>query len=132
MLKRQEHPLENISPMLNKKLDDLKGELGEAMRMIIEIENKSLMASRSVSPIMTPTRSRSNTPTPRKTATSTFASTYSTSPTKSPGGGFKSRTLTSIIPSTRDFRGPVISEIDTSDYPLGDILPMDPLAEDDV
>lgn len=133
MSKRQEQPLANMSPLMNQTIDNLKGELGEAMRMIAAIENKSLTASRSVSPIMTPTRSRSITPTPRKISSMTQASTYSASPSKSGAGtGVRSRTLTTAIYSNREFKGPMINEIITQDYPEGDLLPMDPLADDDV
>lgn len=133
MTKRKDQPLANLSPMLNQTIDTLKGELGEAMRMIAAIENKSLAASRSVSPIMTPNRSRSNTPTPRKMSAMTQASTFSASPSRIGGGaGVKSRTLTSVTYSNREFKGPLISEISTADHPEGDIVPLDPLADYDV
>ena len=133
MTKRQQQPLHDLSPLLNKTIDELKGELGEAMRMLIEIENKSIMASRSVSPIMTPTRSRSNTATPRKNSSMLQANNFSPSPSKSgTSTGVKSRTLTSTIASTREFKGPIIQDIATVEYPAGDILPMDPLADPDV
>lgn len=132
MAKRSEQPLENISPMLNKTIDALKGELGEAMRMISALENRSLSVSRSVSPIMTPTRSRSNTP--RKNSSMTNASTFNGSASRigGGGGGVKSRTLTSTIYSNREFKGPIINDILAADHPEGDILPLDPMADDDV
>lgn len=135
MTKMQEQPLDSISPQLNQKIDDLKGELGEAMRMIMAIENKSVMASRSVSPIATPTRTRSNTPTPRKNShmtQSTFGTSVSKSGISGAGAGLRSRTLTSTIVSNREFRGPVINEIATADFPMGDTLPNDPMADSDV
>lgn len=111
------------------KLDDLKNEVGEAMRMLLDIENKSVMASRSPSPTPSPTRSRSNTPPPSKGNVSMFS--QSTAPTKS--GGMKSKILTSTVPiSTGRIRGPMIEDFTTADYPEGDMPAIDPLIEDAV
>lgn len=128
MLERQDKPLQNISPLLNQRIDDLKGELGEAMKLIAEIENKSLMASRTPSQVATPTRTRSNTPTKGKRSPSMNGS-FSTSTYKS--SGVKSRTLTSTLPNTSGLRGPFISDIQTADHPEGDDLPLDPCFDEE-
>jgi hypothetical protein len=125
MLKMQDQPLDKFSPLLTKRIDDLKTELGEAMKVISEIENKSLMASRSVSPIATPSRSRSITNAARRIrGLSAF--------TRQAGTGVKSRTLTSTLPNVSGIKGPFITDISTADYPAGDDMPLDPCADDDV
>lgn len=130
MLKMQEQPLEKFSPMLTKRIDDLKTELGEAMRAMTEIENKSLMASRSMSPIASPTRSRSITSTSRQArGMRTFISTQTS---RKAGSGVKSRTLTSTLPNMAGIKGPFITDICTVEYPAGDDLPLDPCADDHV
>lgn len=123
-----------LSPLLNQKLGDMKAELGEAMRLMMDIENKSAMGgSRTPSPIMTPTRTRSNTPTPRKNTSNMSDFGRDSSPTMASRGGtgVKERILTSVVPKAPGaIRGPQISDMQTVDHPMGDIVPPDPLADD--
>jgi hypothetical protein len=122
-----------LSPLLNQKLGDMKAELGEAMRLMMDIENKSAIGgSRTPSPMMTPKRSRSNTPTPRK-VTSAFGDLgqdASLTMASRSGTGVKERILTSYVPkSAGGIRGPQILDLQTVEYPMGDFIPNDPLGD---
>ncbi len=129
MLNRGNTNLDAVSPQLNLKLDDIKNEIGEAMKMILDIENKSAMNTRSPSPIASPTRTRSNTPTPNRNGASNF--TQSTSASRSPG--MKSKILTSSIPITPGrVRGPMPGEFVTAEAPEADVAPIDPTLDPEV
>lgn len=122
MINSSNNPAESVSPLLNKKLDQLKGEIGDAMKMLIEIENKSAMNSATPSPIMTPTRSRSVTPTKLSQV----------SKSQTPGTGVKSVVLHSQNPKIQSNKGPFLNEISVVGQPPGDFLPtVDPLADDE-
>lgn len=114
--------LQELSPVLNLKIDELKAELGEAMKLMMEIETKSAVGTPS--PIMTPVRGRSLTPV-RGPADSTLSS-VSGRPT-----GVRSTVLSSQVAANRgEVRGPVVAEIVTCECPQGDSVPPDPMADD--
>ncbi len=114
--------LQEVSPVLNLKIDELKAELGEAMKLMMEIETKSVIGTPS--PIMTPVRGRSLTPVRGPTESAL---------TSSPGRptGVRSTILSSKVTVSRgEVRGPVIAEIATCECPQGDSVPADPMADE--
>lgn len=114
--------LQEVSPVLNLKIDELKAELGEAMKLMMEIETKSAVGTPS--PIMTPVRGRSLTPV--RGPTDSVLSNSSGRPT-----GVRSTVLSSNVAVSRgEVRGPVVSEIATCECPQGDSVPADPMADD--
>ena len=114
--------LQEVSPALNLKIDELKAELGEAMKLMMEIETKSAIGTPS--PIMTPVRGRSLTPVRGPTD-----SALATSPGRTTG--LRSTVLSSkVVASRGEVRGPIVSEIATCECPQGDTVPADPMADD--
>lgn len=145
MLNKEMRPLDSLAPDLTRKIDELKGEVGDAMRLLMDIENKSNFNSRSASPSMSPMyRSRTNTPPPMSktreldfttnntTQAQTDPNMNSESPYKSnTTPGMKSKILMSQIPRTPGgVKGPSIEEIVTVECSLGDTVPIDPCADD--
>lgn len=123
VLNKQNHG-DTANPALSSKIGDIKNEIGECMKILTDLENKSANNSRSPSPTPSPTRSRSNTP-------NKLTLSNSASPIRS-NSGLKSKTLSSLVPNNRDIKGPFIAEIVSVDHPLGDFLTDEPYEDDEL
>jgi hypothetical protein len=154
MLEKELRQTNPANSELNKRIDQLKGEIGDTMKLLIDIENKSATAS----PISTPRRSRAATPniTSRSetgfklnlgarsmtpgVAIKTDRSTRrdededddeEQSGAKSERSIFKSKILTSKIKAPKSgISGPQVESIEAPEHPMGDIVPIDPTADD--